>query len=108
MTHLERKAAPGMESYRITHWPERMPTGPGLRVRKALAAMSVGWVTRRILEREARMSRREIDTLLDTLDGQGALARSDDVLQIWTEPAGVRALARGLLNRVSRHLVGKA
>lgn len=75
-----------MESYRITRWPEPMPAGPGLPIRKALAAMSVGWVTRRFLEREGRMRRQEVDTLIAALDGQGALARSDDVPEIWSEP----------------------
>lgn len=95
-----------MESYRITHWPEPMPPGPGLPIRKALAAMSVGWVTRRFLERETRLDRQAVQRLLDALDAQGARARSHDVPDIApAAPASVGAAARGLIGRVSRRLI---
>ena len=52
------------------------------------------------------MSRQEVDTLLDTLDGQGALARNDHVLEIGWEPAaGIGTAARALLSRVSHRFV---
>lgn len=67
---------PREESYRITHWPEPMPAGPGLPVRKALAAMSVGWVTRRVLERETRLGRDEVQHRNADAAGHAARALS--------------------------------
>jgi len=97
-----------MKSYRITHWPEPMPAGPALSIRKALGAMSVGWVTRGFLEREARLSRQAIDALLDTLDAQGALARCDEITGAAARVVGVCAAARILLGRVLRRLASAA
>jgi len=93
-----------MKSYRITHWPEPMPAGPALSIRKALAAMSVGWVTRGFLEREARLSRRAVDALLETLDAQGALSRCDEMTGAAARLVGVYTAARILLGRFSRRL----
>jgi hypothetical protein len=106
MPRIRSAAEHGMESYRITHWPEPMPAGPGLPIRKALAAMSVGWVTRSFLERETRLGRDQVQALLDALAAQGALARSHDVPDISNHPPiTVGAAARGLLGRISRGFV---
>lgn len=92
--------------FRITHWPEPMPAGPSLPIRKALAAMSVGWVTRRCLERETRLRPEQVQALLDELEAQGALTCSNEVPDI--EPVAevtVGSAARALLGRVSRRIV---
>lgn len=106
MTGIRSATENGMESYRITRWPEPMPAGAGLPVRKALAAMSVGWVTRRFLERETRLGRDQVQALLEALAAQGALARSHDASDIPPiAPVTVGAAARGFLGRVSRRIV---
>lgn len=92
-----------MESYRIRRWPDSMPGITRLPVRRALAAMSVSWVTQEWLLREARLDPRELDSLLGALDAQGALERSDEPVTFDGAPR--RAGARALLGRVSRRLV---
>jgi hypothetical protein len=62
-----------MDSYHLTRWVDSPGLGAQLRVRKALVAMSVGWVTRGRLEREIGLTVREFDTVLRPLIEQGAI-----------------------------------
>jgi hypothetical protein len=96
-----------MDLYRITHWPEPTPTNSNLPIRKAMAAMSVGWVTRSWLEDEIRLSEREVDSMLEELDLQGALARRK-VSTLPTKAPGIAARARRLLRDVTIYFAGAA
>lgn len=100
-----------MESYRISRWTEP-PAGPSrLQLRKALIAMSVGWVTRTWLERHAGLGRREIDALFDRLEAEGVLMRCEQQPEppVVGETQGpALGGARRLLQRVSRRLADAA
>jgi hypothetical protein len=93
-----------MQSYRIKRWAEPPRAGRGLKVQKALAAMSVGTVTRSWLSREAGLSRREIDSLLESLDEQGALERCDSVPDFSPSEISLGTAARHLLRELLRRV----
>lgn len=97
-----------MESYRISRWTEP-PAGPSqLQLRKALIAMSVGWVSRTWLERHAGLGRREIDALFDRLEAEGVLMRCEQPPVVGEPQGPARGGARGLLQRVSRRIADAA
>ena len=97
-----------MESYRITRWAVLPRSVSGLSARKALTAMSVGWVSRSWLEREARMSPREVDSLLSALDAEGTLERCNEPPVFGSASGGATAAARALVRQVSRRIADAA
>ena len=97
-----------MESYRISHWTELPGSVSRLPVRKALIAMSVGWVSRAWLCHEARLNPREIDSLLDMLATQGALLRGLAPPLVETTATGTAGAGRRMMRRLSRRIVDAA
>jgi hypothetical protein len=88
-------------SYRLVRWVESQGCGHSLAARRAIVAMSVGWIPHAWLAREAGLSAKEADTLLQALKAQGALETlHEPSLAVANQPAP--PASSSLLHRLQR------
>lgn len=67
-----------MNRFRLARWVDPARLGASLRVRRAVDAISVGWLSRARIGEVSGLPGREVDRLLGRLSGLGALEMRPD------------------------------